>query len=1163
MPQQMTMTTSIPDPDATVHGGDDAGVPLGFVEREHLFNYAVWGSGDGLFSWDLRTNTLWWSERCAEIFGVSSTEVTHIGDWQQRLHPEDRDRCIAHVQHCIDTGAPYFDQYRIRHADGSYLWLEGRANIERDCDGRPLRMSGGARDINAQKEREKLLEFAIKGSRDGVFVWNIKTDELWWSERYGQMLGIPAHHIKARRDWEALLHPDDRDRVIDGTRRYVSEGVQFREEFRLRHADGHYVWVVIRADSERDVDGTPLRIIGMITDVSKRREKEESLRIAHELAQHHVQNTPLVYMKVDPELVVEDWSGRATEVFGWQREEVIGKRLDEIGIIPPQRVQHVIDKLRGLVARGEGSISELGENQNRHGSPLSIEWFNYAVSNGDGTASTILSFGLDRSPQITAERALALSEERLNLAIRGTQDGLYDWNIETGQLWVSPRYAESLGCNEREPLSTVDEFYARVHPEDRPWVHETLRQGIKAAQPFSVEYRIRGQDGKYLWHLCRGEGVAGSAGIVTRLVGTVTDVTQRREKEEELKTAHRLAQHHIQQSPLAYIRLSPDGVIEEWSRRSEEMFGWQAAEVIGRSIRDLQIIPANAVEIVVERFERLRGAPGSPVREFSRNQTRDGRVLDIEWFDSALTDADGKVIALFAYGLDRTLEMQAERARQLSEERLNLAIRATQDGIYDWNVADGETWVSPRYMEILGYAEGELEFTIEEFRTRLHPDDRALVDAALVRHFKIGDALTLEYRIRGRDGGYIWHLARGKGVCVAEGKVTRLVGTVTDITERKRWEQSLAESERRFRAIADTTPMIIWLAAPDSSLTYINQQALTYTGRRLPELSGDQWSSCIHPDDLPRVRATLLTGLDTRTRFAMEFRLRNAAGDYRWFSTTGLPRFDDDGGFTGFLGTMYDIDDQKQAWAALETANRELLRSNTELEQFAYVASHDLQEPLRMVASFTQLLSKRYRGRLDHEADEFIGYAVDGAKRMQRLINDLLVYSRVGRAELKADRVDMNQLVADVCRVLRGPIEDASAVVTYDPLPCVMGDGTQLAQILQNLIANGIKYHADGRIPRVHVAVTVTEHALEFCVSDNGIGFDPQYAERIFVIFQRLHSRAQYPGTGIGLSIVKKITERHGGTVRADSRPGEGANFYFTLPRWRSAEPGALLLAQG
>lgn len=255
---------------------------------------------------------------------------------------------------------------------------------------------------------------------------------------------------------------------------------------------------------------------------------------------------------------------------------------------------------------------------------------------------------------------------------------------------------------------------------------------------------------------------------------------------------------------------------------------------------------------------------------------------------------------------------------------------------------------------------------------------------------------------------------------------------------------------------------------------------------------------------------------------------------------------------TGFgIWTSWKIDRERrglvEARQALERSVAELARSNAELQQFAFVASHDLQEPLRMVASYTQLLAKRYKGKLDADADEFIGYAVDGANRMRQLIQDLLAYSRVNAEEESFEPTSVEAIVDAALRNVQGAIEESQAMVTRDPLSTVRGNEKQLLQLFQNLLSNALKFRGE-QSPCVHVSAKRHDHEWLFSVRDNGIGIDPQYADRIFIVFQRLHTIAEYPGTGIGLAICKKIVERHGGRMWVESQLGKGATFYFTIP---------------
>jgi light-regulated signal transduction histidine kinase (bacteriophytochrome) len=256
----------------------------------------------------------------------------------------------------------------------------------------------------------------------------------------------------------------------------------------------------------------------------------------------------------------------------------------------------------------------------------------------------------------------------------------------------------------------------------------------------------------------------------------------------------------------------------------------------------------------------------------------------------------------------------------------------------------------------------------------------------------------------------------------------------------------------------------------------------------------------------------------------------------------------EEGEAVGVVVTFSDISERRRAEALLAERAEDLARSNAELEQFAYVASHDLQEPLRVIVSYLQLLERRYKGQLDERADKYIAYAVDGSKRMQQLINDLLAYSRVGRPGKQLSPVDCGLALGRALDSLRAAIRESGAEVTSDPLPTVQGDLTELTQLFQNLVANAIKFRGP-EPPRIRVEVEPGEGEWLFAVGDNGIGIEPEFRDRIFIMFQRLHGRAEYPGTGIGLAICRKVVEHHGGRIWVESRPGEGSVFRFTIPR--------------
>ena len=285
-----------------------------------------------------------------------------------------------------------------------------------------------------------------------------------------------------------------------------------------------------------------------------------------------------------------------------------------------------------------------------------------------------------------------------------------------------------------------------------------------------------------------------------------------------------------------------------------------------------------------------------------------------------------------------------------------------------------------------------------------------------------------------------------------------------------------------------------------------------------------------------------------------EYRIVWPDASIHWVDSLARFYYNAQGQPTRMVGVLYDITDRKQAQAALQkskeqlqTAIAELTRSNQELEQFAYAASHDLQEPLRKINSFAELLAHDYRQQLDQIADKYIDYITDGASRMQALIEDLLLYSRAGRQELNKQPTDLNTVVSQVIIDLGFAIADNNAIITTTSLPTLSANPVQMAQLLQNLIANAIKFRRESP-PEIHIAAALQKEKWLISVQDNGIGIKLEYTERIFAIFQRLHSRSRYPGNGIGLALCRKIVERHGGDIWLESEPGKGTIFYFTIP---------------
>jgi PAS domain S-box-containing protein len=430
----------------------------------------------------------------------------------------------------------------------------------------------------------------------------------------------------------------------------------------------------------------------------------------------------------------------------------------------------------------------------------------------------------------------------------------------------------------------------------------------------------------------------------------------------------------------------------------------------------------------------------------------------------------------------------------------------------------------------------------------LFPEDSRESSMAVIEEAMAGTSLETADIPIANVGGSVRTVLWNSANIYADGSKKTLVATIAqgqDITDRKLAEDRLRLSEETFRSVVESSPTAMYMYRLGQDGRLVLQSA---------NPSADRMVGVDHAGLVGLDVADAFPGLAGTEVPAMYRAVAKGEIGPQAFETPY-----DDERFSGYYSVSVfriepgvivvdfaDISERKRAEEALVERTDDLMRSNAELERFAYIASHDLQEPLRMIASYTQLLQKRYKGKLDADADEFIGYAVDGAMRLQKLINELLAYSRVGTQGAAFDRVEIEPLLDEVLAALRPQIDASRGNVTHDPMPEVWCDPTQIGQVFQNLISNALKFHGE-EPPSVHVGARHLDDEWVFSVADNGIGVEPEYFDRIFVIFQRLQPRGDYQGTGLGLAICKRIIERHGGRIWVESEPNVGSTFFFAL----------------
>jgi PAS domain S-box-containing protein len=604
----------------------------------------------------------------------------------------------------------------------------------------------------------------------------------------------------------------------------------------------------------------------------------------------------------------------------------------------------------------------------------------------------------------------------------------------------------------------------------------------------------------------------------------------------------------LEAAPDAIVVVSQAGEIVIVNLQAEKRFGYRRDELLGQKVTN--IIPEGFAERL--HADGLRSAEDALAQQIDTGieltgRRKDGSAFPIEIMLSPLESAEG--ILVTAAIRDISVRKDAEKHLAQMEGRYRGLLEAAPDAMVVVNQRGEIIILNLQAEKRFGYRRDELlgqkvtNIIPEGFAERLRADETRSEAEALAQQIDTGIELTG----RRKDGSNFPIEIMLSPLASAEGNL--VTAAIRDISVRREAERHLAQMDGRYRGLLEAAPDAMVVVNQAGEIVILNLQAEKRFGYRRDELLGQKVTNIIpegfaerlHADGLRSAEDALAQQIDT----GIELYGRRRDGSAFPIEIMLSPLESLEG--TLITAAIRDISVRRDAETHLLQKVEELNHSNEELEQFAYLASHDLQEPLRMVTSYTQLLARRYKGRLDTDADEFIAFAVDGATRMQRLIQDLLSYSRVGAKQGNILETSSEEALQRALKNLAGTIEESGALVTHQYLPMVLADEGQLVQLFQNLVGNAIKYQNPG-IPRVHISATLhSRRKWSFSVKDNGLGIEPQYFDRIFGMFQRLHKREEFAGTGVGLAICKKIVERHGGSISVESQVGHGSTFRFIL----------------
>ncbi len=807
---------------------------------------------------------------------------------------------------------------------------------------------------------------------------------------------------------------------------------------------------------------------------------------------------------------------------GYSEDEILDMRVNDLE--PAASTIKFSDRLAAIPENGQDKFETVFITKSGKEKEFSLTINFQSGISGD----QIYVFARNITEEKQEERRIRLSEERYRTLTESSSDYIYIINSNGAVDFANKALLRQLDKSKEDVIGRNYEqvFSGSIFTN----AFNTIPEVLKTSKPYIGVEQIEGKDST-TWLNTRLHPIFDTDGTPVQVLGNSRDITEQKTDEEDLRETKDFLENLITKANAPIIVWDSDWNITRVNNAFEQISGYHAAELLGKNI--MMIFPKEEIERKYRLIEDLKQG-GQLISSEIQILSKSGSLKTVLWNSANIYDNDGtSVIASIAQGTDITERLEAEEERnRFFKLSLDYMCVAGMDGYLKR--------VNPSFMRTFGYTEEE--FLSRPFFDFIHPDDIKKTYEVMTELNQKNAISNFLNRYRCIDGSYRWlHWAS-----VLYGD--RIYSAAHDITDLKKTEIQLRESGEKLQIAHEASEAGVWewIIEKDQLIWDDRMFKIFGVSKEKFEHKAASFLNSIHPTDVVDTKAAMENSVKTKENFDRVYRVIRSDNSHRYISAKGKLFSDEFGNVEKMIGICIDITDQKAAEAQLRTAILNLEHSNKELEQFAYVASHDLQEPLRMVSSFTQLLEKRYKDQLDQDANDFIRYAVDGANRMHKLISDLLDYSRITTRGKETGRVNLNEIFSSAVANLYHRIHERGALVTKDILPECIGNEMQLTRVIQNLIDNAIKF-CKSEIPLVHISSELHEDGIKISVADNGIGIKEEYKDKVFIIFQRLHGAGEYPGTGIGLAICRRIVERHNGKIWFESIPGQGTTFYFTL----------------
>ena len=935
-------------------------------------------------------------------------------------------------------------------------------------------------------------------------------------------------------------------------------------------------WTAPHAPAQRDLWRVDL-LVRQAAELIERARNEEELRRSEERLRLATEHAEIGFWDVHPVNDVLTWPPLVKAMFGISPDAPVSMQDFYNGLHPEDREA----TSQGYAAAADPNRRALYDVEYRTIGKEDgiVRWVaakGRGIFDAEGRCVRVIGTAIDITKRKTTESALVESEERLRkseerfrLAQKAAGVGTFEWNIETGVNTWTPELEQLYGLPQGSFGGTQPSWESLVHLEDRANAMGKVEEAFQTGEPAGTEWRVLWPDSSIHWIAGRWQVFKDAAGKPLRMVGVNIDITARKAAEKAVRESLTKLEAALSGITDAVFIADADGKLIHTNEAFARYHRFKNTEECSQSISDwpnrsfLQIFLPDGTEAPPELWPLARALRGESAGsyEYTLRRKATGETWAGSYSFGPILAEDGGITGAVVVARDITERKRAERAIVESERQFRTLANAIPQLCW---MANGDGWIfwyNERWYEYTGTTPAEMEGWGWE---SVH-DPRVLPEVLQrwKRAIATGTPFEMVFPLKGADGGYRPFLTRIVPVRDDSGQIVFWFGTNTDITEQRKTEDALRDSQERLRLAQEAGGVGVWDWTPDTGEENFSDEMNRIYGLepRTVRTYAD-WLSRVHPDDIAPMQEQRDTDIRERRPFNLTFRVYRSSGEVRWINAKGRATYNPSGHIAQVLGVNIDITDQKrieeelrQSAAQIRQLNAELearvqertaqlQAANQELEAFAYSVSHDLRAPLRGIDGWSLALSEDYRDRLDERGQEYLNLVRSETQRMGLLIEDLLTLSRITRSEVRFAAVDLSAIATSVsARLLQRNI-GRNIRFEIQPNLIVHGDERLLEIALTNLLENAVKFTGKKKEALIEVAATDRRTVM---VRDNGTGFDMKYASTLFGAFQRLHKASEFPGTGIGLATVQRIIHRHGGRIWANAEPGTGARFLFTL----------------